>query len=703
MKDTETRQAKASPAVSAFLHHMKRAGSRTCLCGVECFTLAWTAGLLAAFLFDLRVLLLLSAAGIFVMLRLTRKERILLLLGAVLGAAVWLRYDAAVRQPMLALDGKKAVCTGRITNIRTLAHDRAVYTLRTGLNGHRVSLEWYADAEIPPLQIGETVTLDAELTRIREDYRYHTAQVQAGRGRYLRIYDASLTHREPASGFSPARVLYAYRQRITNQILAAMPEAEAGLICAMLFGDKLMLPDDTAAAFRAAGIGHITVVSGLHLVFFCSVLTWMLRRLGVSARGICLLHIPAILLFILLADPSVSEARAAVMLMLSQSAALFGRRSDTLRSLCIAMFLCTATAPYVIGSVSFWLSVSGVFGIGVLAPHLTKHVQGSRLKRDFLSLCCVSAAIFPASALLCGQSSLLAPVCNLLILPLCIAVIYAGFSLLLTGGLTGFLLPLTGMLCRLIRYAASFAAGLPFSQIVISSQTMRLLIVLAALLLLYLMFAGMPPKQLAASMFGIAVLLAGFSLAFRIQARRELRIAVLGGSKQAVLVISADGNTVVADLTDSPRNAQYAARYLHDSGITRVDALLLSGMQSAAGYQEMLSGVQADAVMLRHSAAWRPDCSVCGEVPVFCESETVQLADDTFSLQISDENVQLQWNAVQISVCGKNAEPAENADTVIRYGDAAEYTVTLRGRTDQGSNLLLRFAKDGSCGVSSAG
>ena len=126
-------------------------------------------------------------------------------------------------------------------------------------------------------------------------------------------------------------------------------------------------------------------------------------------------------------------------------------------------------------------------------------------------------------------------------------------------------------------------------------------------------------------------------------------------------------------------------------------------MQSAAGYQEMLSGVQADAVMLRHSAAWRPDCSVCGEVPVFCESETVQLADDTFSLQISDENVQLQWNAVQISVCGKNAEPAENADAVIRYGDAAEYTVTLRGRTDQGSNLLLRFAKDGSCGVSSAG
>lgn len=703
MKDAETRQANASPAVSVLPQNVKRAGSRTCLCGVECFTLAWTAGLLAAFLSDYRVCLLLLAAGVIVMLRLKRKEQLLLILGAVLGAAVWLHYDTAVRQPLLALDGETVVCTGKITDIRTQAHDRTIYTLRTSLNGHRESVDWYAGAETAPLQIGTCITIRGELTRIRPDYRYHTAQYQAGQGRYLRFYDAELTGQDPEPAFSLLRLLHDYRERITGQILTAMQEADAGLLCAMLFGDKQMLSEETAAAFRAAGIAHITVVSGLHLVFFCSVLAWILRRLHFPAKIIFLAHIPAIFLFILLADPSVSEARAAVMLLLAQSAPLFGRRSDTLRSLCIAMFLCTVTAPYVIGSVSFWLSVSGVFGIGVLAPHLTKHVQGSRLKRDFLSLCCVSAAIFPASALLCGQSSLLAPVSNLLILPLCIAVIYAGFSLLLTCGLTGFLLPLTGMLCRLIRYAASFAAGLPFSQIVISSQTMRLLIVLAALFLLYLMFAGMPPKQLAAAMFGTAVLLAGFSLAFRIQARRELRIAVLGGSKQAVLVISADGNTIVADLTDSPRNAQYAARYLHDSGITRVDALLLSGMQSAAGYQEMLSGVQADAVMLRHSAAWRPDCSVCGEVPVFCESEAVQLADDTFSLQVSDENVQLQWNAVQISVCGKDAEPAENADAVIRYGDAAEYTVTLRGRTDQGSNLLLRFAKDGSCGVSSAG
>ena len=703
MKDSETRQANASPAVSEALHKVKRAGSRTCLCGVECFTLAWTAGLLAAFLSDLRVLLLLLAAGAAVMLRLTRKERLLLVFGAVLGAAVWLRYDAAVRQPLLALDGKQVICTGKITNIQSLQHDRTVYTLRTALNRHRVSLEWYADADIPPLQIGETVTLDAKLTRIQPDYRYNTAQTQAGKGRYLRIYKAALTGRLSAEDFSLTRVLHAYRQRMTERILAAMPEAEAGLFCAMLFGDKHLLTDDTAAAFRAAGIAHITVVSGLHLVFFCSVLAWMLRRLHVSARWIFLLHLPAILLFILLADPSVSEARAAVMLMLSQSAALFGRRSDTLRSLCIAMFLCTVTAPYVIGSVSFWLSVSGVFGIGVLAPFMTKRCGGSRLKNSFLSLCCVSAAIFPASALLCGQSSLLAPVCNLLLIPLCIAVIYFGFSLLLTGGLTGFLLPFAGMLCRLIRVAAAFAARLPFSKMVIGSRMLRLLIVLACIFLLYLMFAGIPPKQLAAAMLGTAVLIAGFSLILRIQARQEMRIAVLGGSKQAALVISADDETWITDLTDAPRNAQYTARYLKDSGIAGADMLLLSGMRAAAGYQQALGDLRVGAVTLRHAAAWRQDSRLCGQTPVFCGEETLRLSGDTFAAEISDDAVNLLWGSLHICICSPDAEPAPDADAVIRYGEAAECEIISNGRTYCGNNLLLRFAPDGGCKVTPAG
>ena len=703
MKDAETRQAKASPVVSELPHKMKRAGSRTCLCGVECFTLAWCAGLLAAFLFDLRAALLLAAAAVLFLLRLTAKERILLLLGAVCGAILWFSYDAAVRKPLLALDGKQVICTGTITEIRAGSGEKTVCTLRTALNGHSVLIDWYADAEQDPPVIGETVTLDAALSKIQSDYRYHTAEYQAGKGKYLRIYRAKLTDREAPPRFCPARLLHAYRQYITDRITAALPEADAGLLCAMLFGDKHKLSDDTADAFRAAGLSHVTVVSGLHLVFFCSVLVWILRRLRASERMIFLVHIPAILLFILLADSSVSEIRAAVMLLIARSAVLFGRRGDTLRSLCIAMFLCTVTAPYVIGSVSFWLSVSGVFGIGVLAPHLTKHVKGSRLKRNFLSLCCVSAAIVPVSVLLCGESSLLAPVSNLLILPLCTAVICFGFSLLLTGGLTGFLLPLAGKLCALIRNAAELAARLPYSHIAAGEPALRMLLIFACVLILYLMFAGIPRKMLTMSMLWTAALLAGFSLLLRLRAMHELRIAVLGGSKDAALVISVSGETIIADLTDAPRNAQYTARYLRGNGIASADVLVLNGLRAAAGYQAELGESAAGQVILRNGAAWRRESKICGTIPEFCGTDTVTLSDDDYSLQISGEAADLQWGMQHVIICNADETPPADANAVILYGDAAGYTVTINGREYHGNNLLLRFAKDGGAAVSPAG
>lgn len=701
MKFAETPITKVSPAVSTLPHKMKRAGSGTCLCGVECFTLAWISGLLTAFLSDFRILILLLAVGIFVMLRLTGKERLLLILGAILGAVVWMRYDLTVRQPLFALDGKQVQCTGVITNTQTLPQERAVYTLRTTLNRHPISIDWYADAEIQPLQIGEIVTLEAELTRIQPDYRYHTAQYQAGLGKYLRIYDATLTDHQPDSGFSLARILHQYRQRITKQIRSAISSENAGLLCAMLFGDKLMLSEDTAAAFRAAGIGHITVVSGLHLIFFCSALASIFRRLQFPEIWICLLHIPAILLFIMLAAPSISEARAAIMLMLSQSAALFGRKSDTLRSLCIAMFLCTVFTPYVIGSVSFWLSVSGVFGIGVLAPYMTKNMQ-SGLKKDFLSLVCVSAAIFPASILLCGQSSLLAPICNLLILPLCVAVIYFGFSLLLTGGLTGFLLPVIGLLCSLIRSAANFAAHLPFSHIAIRSNILLFIIILSSLFLLYLMFAGIPPKHLAAALLGTAIMISALNLSLQIQARNELRIAILGGNQQAVAVISAEGQTILADLTDAPNNAQYAAQYLKQNGITKVNALILNGTRAAASYQASLHDIKPDHIILRHSKPWREDSRLFGEAPAFYDSEPIVLSDGAFSLTLADNTADLQWGTQHISICSASGVPTPEANAVIRYGSTHECEITINGKIYRDSNLLLRIISDGGSRVSPA-
>lgn len=676
----------------------RKADSIACTYGAELFTLGWIAGMLSAFFghgIPAAVCALFLCAG----LRLLPKKQLFpiflrILTGVLLGIAVWTRYDLCIRQPLLSLDGSSQILTGTVTDAELLSGGRARYTLRTSPAGHRVSIDWYADADIPVQQIGDTVTLDAELTRIQPDYRYHTASYQAGRGRYLRIYDAALLGAEPLNGFSLRRTVSAYRQRMTDKIRTSLPPEDAGLFCAMLFGDKTMLSDEVRLGMNRSGTGHLAVVSGLHLVLFCAVLRRLLKLLSCPARLTFLLQIPAILLFILLVDASVSVWRAAFMVLLADSAVLFGRHGDTLRALCLAAVLCTAFTPYTVGSVSFWLSFSAVLGIGVIAPYLTKNMQPGLL-RGLMQFCILSVTAFPASVLLCGESSLLAPVCNPIILPLGTAVLWLGFVFLLTGGTLSFLLPAAGMLCRFIRFVTQKAAALPFSHITVTAPAMRLLLILCAAALAVLLLCRAKPKTLAAAAVFAAVLLSLQNLLLTALNRNTLQIAVLGGRKNAALVISADGRTVVADLTDTPRNAQYVSRYLRDTGIGNVDVMLLKSSRTAAAYQTELTDLSCGSVLLRNGISLRGDTAVFGQEPFTA-------ADGTLSIRCGDAVIGAETDVLRITWNGMTVQAAE---TLTDSGTAAAVQYGKNGCTvrlstdppqlDTENNVLLRLTKTG--------
>ena len=75
----------------------------------------------------------------------------------------------------------------------------------------------------------------------------------------------------------------------------------------------------------------------MHLVLFCMALGWLFRLLQIPAKVQFLLLLPAIAVFMLLVDSSVSVSRAACMLLIVRAAPLFGRRGDTLRALCLTI------------------------------------------------------------------------------------------------------------------------------------------------------------------------------------------------------------------------------------------------------------------------------------------------------------------------------------------------------------------------------
>ncbi len=703
MKPAETvSEPRANPGAS----RKRRAGSRVCARGVECFTFAWGAGLLSAFL---QYGSAAAAAGLCLLLlgllSLLRKEfppkyRIgifCIAAGLLLSAAVWLSYDMLHRRPLLGLDGQTVTLSGTVRGSTARTGDRVRYTLGAAPDGRRTQIEWYAGSDVPPLKIGDRVTLHAELTRYTSDYRYHTAETAEARGQYLCCYRAEIVEIDEDTGFSLRRTLHDYRSRLTDVIRQHMSGEAAGLLLAMLFGDKAALSDTARLALYRTGIGHVTAVSGLHLVFLCTLLTLLLRRLHAGPRTQLLVNGAAVLLFSLTVDSAVSVQRGTVMILLYYSAPLLGRRTDTLRSLCIAVLLCTVFTPYVIGSASFWLSVSGVFGIGVAAPYMTKGLRVPNLLRRFLQMCCVAAAVFPASLLLTGESSLIAPFSNLLILPLGVCAVYLGLLLFCTGGLTAFLLPLAGLLCTAMMHLAELAASLSVSHVGAATLAVRTALVILTLTVLLLFALRASPRTIAATVIGAAIVLFGLGRYERQLNMHRMHIAVLGEKTDTALVIRADGHTLIADLTGGSRTPAYVQRFLRDNALTDIDALVLSSAANAAGYQSVLTGCEVGRVFVKTGEPWRADAEICGVRAEFAEGGMVSADFPDFSFDSMPLNTTVMYHGRTVIALPADGHPVF-ADLIIRYGEGDLIQDNLGLQIVpalQGSNQLWTLTEDG--------
>ena len=150
------------------------------------------------------------------------------------------------------------------------------------------------------------------------------------------------------------------------------PSSEtAPILKAFLTGDRSSLPRETTAVFRSSGASHLLAVSGLHI----GVIYLIFRRIGSifgnfpavrAARS--LLTMAAAGFFTVMVGGSPSSVRAFLFIVISETALLAGRKRDSLKVLCLALFLQLAAFPEMIRSVGFQLSYAAMLGIFLLYP-----------------------------------------------------------------------------------------------------------------------------------------------------------------------------------------------------------------------------------------------------------------------------------------------------------------------------------------------
>lgn len=282
------------------------------------------------------------------------------------------------------------------------------------------------------------VTTSTDIDIQRSDHITIEGKVAEGFGTFMgTMYNAEIVaaYRE-----EPGDVALTARQWFADGVSVATNEPQTSLGLGYLLGQRRGLPEELDNALKVAGLTHIVVASGYNL----TILVRLARRLfeKISKYLSFIAASSMIIGFIAVTGMSPSMSRAGLVAGLSLLAWYYGRRFHPLVLLPLAVAITVMINPsYAWGDVGWQLSFAAFAGVMILAPLMNAYFFGDRTERPLgrIMIETIAAQLYTLPILLVtfGQFSIIAPIANLLILPL------VPLAMLLTfiAGLGGVFLP----------------------------------------------------------------------------------------------------------------------------------------------------------------------------------------------------------------------------------------------------------------------
>ena len=234
---------------------------------------------------------------------------------------------------------------------------------------------------------------------------------------------ALLTARGPPVVLSGPSVVQRVAGRLRQGLRDAtdpLPADERGLLPGLVVGDTSRQPAQLGDDFRTTGLTHLTAVSGSNVAVILGAALLLCRRFGVPLRarpGVALAVLGA---FVVLARPSPSVLRAAVMGVVALLALATGSRKQAVPALCGAVLLLVLLDPELAPQPGFALSTLATAGLLLVAP-VWRHRLARRLPGWLADAIAVPAAAqvacTPVVVAISGSLGLLAVPANLLAVP----------------------------------------------------------------------------------------------------------------------------------------------------------------------------------------------------------------------------------------------------------------------------------------------
>ena len=503
------------------------------------------------------------------------------------GGMQWVKVE-----PVRALDGMTAEVIGTVADqnasdgVYLTVRDARIVSADGRTLAERQKLRIYLSAPIDAVPYDQVTLRHVRLTAPRDGFGLTARGHYESMGIYVTgaatAYDASVSTPEqrPWTAFiSDAR---AAMQRAVRTML---PEAEAGIIDAMVLGDRQSLSVETQTAFRRCGLSALLVVSGLHLSYLIGGLMQLLTGVLRVRRVAAALCIPATVLVMALTGFNGSGIRAGTTMLIYLVGIVLIRVPDPINSLGAAAMVLLAAQPMCAGNIGVQLSFLSTAGIlywskkwtAWIVSWLPAWAQHGRA-HAVIAACAVSAAATaataPLTAMAFGEWSVIGVGMNLLAaIPAQILLIggacAAGFGAL---GWTALARPAAwcaGQMARLLRFGTSVGSRCPMLTDPDGLLTAWAALVLAVAGVLLICGASRKARRIAAICCAVLLAIPVWS---SVRPREELT-AVRCGDGLAVCVATGGRRILLLDGTSASLERNVCRAF---SGVSIDEVLILS-------------------------------------------------------------------------------------------------------------------------------
>ena len=424
------------------------------------------------------------------------KRLIFVFLAFVLAIIPSLLYDLSdwrVEQNL----GKECSVTFTVYDVRTVTEDRtSVYAVITEIDGNRTNTKASVTFDAASSGAGDVIEGVATVEEVAKEntyllslgYRYSLSLSEAkkvGDAKNIRLFGVQT------------------RERLALLIEERVGGEEAGLLSALLLGEREDVSDPFRADMSRLGTSHMLALSGLHISILLLGIERLLKRIGIE-KGYRYGAVAVLtLLYLILTGFPSSAMRAGVMLLFVFLSFFLKRDYDAITSLGFSVALICTVQPYSVTDTSLWLSAFATFGIvfylARTEQNLIETKEATLLNRisAYISdsakiTLSASLATLPLTAYMFGTLPLLFILANLLFAPLMQALITGAVFVLLFGWIP-IVSSAVALIARILISSASYLSSFSYTQISLS-EPFVLAVLLVTVLLLFFYF-GFSPKN----------------------------------------------------------------------------------------------------------------------------------------------------------------------------------------------------------------